>query len=348
MKILLLVSCSLLLAGGVQTAVAETVSADTCLVRLLSTAPDTMTIGEMKAICEKTSGDSGGVPAADEYLPSASEDRLKVDEYNILSLKPFTIMAHKQNYILPGVFNFHGYSNEEYVKAYGSEYDGRGIKDAEVQFQLSIKTPLFVDMFGTDISLFGAYTVRSFWQMYTYDITPSGDAISSPFRETNHEPEIWIQSRPDFRIFGFRSVAALIGIVHQSNGQSLNLSRSWNRLYTMFIFEKGNFILGLRPWYRIPEDSDVDDNPDITDYLGHGQILIAYKRDNHVFTVMSRNHLESGFSKGAVELDWSFPLLGTPYLKGYVQYFSGYGESMIDYDRYVNRLGVGIIMTNLL
>lgn len=63
---------------------------------------------------------------------------------------------------------------------------------------------------------------------------------------------------------------------------------------------------------------------------------------------MSRKNIESGFSKGAVELGWSFPLWEIPYFKGYVQYFSGYGESLIDYDEYVNRLGVGIILTNLL
>jgi phospholipase A1 len=63
---------------------------------------------------------------------------------------------------------------------------------------------------------------------------------------------------------------------------------------------------------------------------------------------MSRNNLQSGFESGAVELSWSFPLWNYPYLKGYVQYFSGYGESLIDYDQYVNRIGIGVSLTDWL
>ena len=140
----------------------------------------------------------------------------------------------------------------------------------------------------------------------------------------------------------------IIGIVHQSNGQSVNLSRSWNRIYAEFIFHRGNFAFGIKPWIRINEDSEDDDNPDITDYMGHGELTFAYKYNDHTFTLTSRNNLESGFSHGAIELGWSFPLFDYPYLKGYVQYFSGYGESLIDYNNYVNRIGIGILLTDLL
>ncbi|MCB1788057.1 MAG: phospholipase A, partial [Gammaproteobacteria bacterium] len=74
----------------------------------------------------------------------------------------------------------------------------------------------------------------------------------------------------------------------------------------------------------------------------------VHKRGQHVFSAMSRNNIESGFSRGAVELAWSFPLGDYPYLKGYVQYFSGYGESLIDYDQYVHRIGFGLALTDWL
>jgi len=63
---------------------------------------------------------------------------------------------------------------------------------------------------------------------------------------------------------------------------------------------------------------------------------------------MTRNQLESGFDRGAGELGWSFPIFGYRYLKGYVQYFYGYGESLIDYNRKVNRIGIGISITDWL
>lgn len=63
---------------------------------------------------------------------------------------------------------------------------------------------------------------------------------------------------------------------------------------------------------------------------------------------MSRNNLESGFSRGAFEMSWSFPLWKYPFVRGYVQYFNGYGESMIDYDHHVNRLGIGFSLTDWL
>ncbi len=63
---------------------------------------------------------------------------------------------------------------------------------------------------------------------------------------------------------------------------------------------------------------------------------------------MTRNQVESGFDEGALELSWSFPVFDYPYLKGYIQYFHGYGESLVDYDRRVNRIGIGIALTDWL
>lgn len=64
--------------------------------------------------------------------------------------------------------------------------------------------------------------------------------------------------------------------------------------------------------------------------------------------MMLRNQIESGFDRGALEFGWSFPVFDYPFLKGYFQYFYGYGESLIDYDRKVKRLGIGISITDWL
>jgi len=259
---------------------------------------------------------------------------LRLDRQNVLA--PFTLMAHKPNYILVATYNSSGYNPDPYREQYKNP--SLELDDTEAQFQVSIKTPLAIGLFDT-FDIYAAYTNRSFWQVYN-------DDISSPFRETNHEPEIWAQFNPNWEFHGFTNTANMVGFVHQSNGQGGNLSRSWNRIYANFVVEKDNLALAFKPWYRIPDDDD--DNPDIKDYMGNYELRGAYKWGKNVFSVMSRNNLQSGFSKGAVELSWSFPLWSYPYMKGYIQYFNGYGESLIDYNQYTNQIGIGFALTDWL
>lgn len=118
------------------------------------------------------------------------------------------------------------------------------------------------------------------------------------------------------------------------------------------MFERGDWVLSVRPWYRIPEtektdptSSDGDDNPDIYKYMGYGEIRLTYSRNKQVLSVLSRNNLTSD-GRGAFELDYSFPLYGK--LKGYAQYFYGYGETLIDYDARSNRVGIGVAISDWL
>lgn len=306
----------------------------TCMTEMVHQVNDSMTIAELRLECEKKIHE--GTFPEKGVKPSAVSERLRQDTDNIL--KPFTLMAHKPNYLLIAAHNTYGYNSEAYQEQYNDP--SLVADDTEAQFQLSIKFPLAINLFDT-FDIYTAYTNRSFWQVYNSD-------ISAPFRETNHEPETWVQFNPQWDFFGFANTANMFGIAHQSNGKGGVLSRSWNRIYANFIIERGNFALSFKPWYRIPEDDEDDDNPDITDYLGHYELGAAYKWKEHVFSIMSRNNLESGFESGAVALSWSFPLWDYPYLKGYVQYFTGYGESLIDYNHYVNRIGIGIALTDWL
>ena len=305
-----------------------------CMSEMLETAADSTTVGELREQCrERLQGEP--VAVADEK-PSPVDIRLKKDEENVL--QPFTLMAHKPNYFLLGTYNGEGYNPELYQQQFNDP--SISLDDAEAQFQISLKVPLAVDLFDS-FDVYAGYTNRSFWQVYNGD-------FSRPFRETNHEPEAWVQFTPGWELFGFQNSANAIGIVHQSNGRGGVLSRSWNRIYANFVFQRGNFALGFKPWVRISEDIEDDDNPDITDYLGHYELRAGYKWNEQVFSVMSRNNLESGFDRGAFELGWSFPLWKYPYLRGYFQYFRGYGESLIDYDQKVNRIGLGISLTDWL
>ena len=268
---------------------------------------------------------------------SVLDIRLNIDRSN--QFKPFTLMAFKPNYIVPVAYNHTGYDSSLYQQIPGEEdvlFD-----KTEAQFQISIKTPLAVNLFNRDIGLYAGYTNRSFWQVYN-------DRISRPFRETNHEPEFWLQSISTIDFMGFDNRINMLGISHQSNGRSNPLSRSWNRLYAQFDFEKESVVFVVKLWSRLSESISTDDNPDITEYMGHGEFRVIFKNENNTFNFMSRNNIESGFERGATELSWSFPLGKRKDLKGYIQVFTGYGESLIDYNQSVDRIGFGISLSDWL
>jgi phospholipase A1 len=243
----------------------------------------------------------------------------------------FAITPYKQNYLLPYTYNFT--QNKE---LYAAANPGTEIQDYEAKFQISLKVKLWESILGTNTDLWLGYTQLSFWQVYNTD-------FSSPFRETNYEPEVLLNFRTDTDVFGLmRNRFIQIGLNHQSNGRGEPLSRSWNRIVANFGFERGDFDLVLKTWARIPESEENDDNPDITSYLGYGEIWLGYFWKDCHLGAMFRNNLRFDENRSALQLELSFPLVER--INGYVQYFTGYGESLIDYNHYTNRIGVGFMI----
>jgi phospholipase A1 len=187
------------------------------------------------------------------------------------------------------------------------------------------------DLFWDDAALWVAYTQESHWQAYNH-------VISAPFRETDYEPETFLVFPTQFQLFGFNARFVSVGAVHQSNGESDPLSRSWNRIYADLGLERGNFSLMIKPWWRIPESASTDDNPDITKYIGQGEMQGIYRFDKSLVSVTLRDNLRAD-NHGSVRVDYVFPIYKK--LNGYVQFFSGYGESLIDYNSRQDTIGVG-------
>jgi phospholipase A1 len=211
------------------------------------------------------------------------------------------------------------------------------IQDTEAKFQLSFKFKLadFGRELGMPLSIWAAYTQQSQWQVYNGD-------ISRPFRETNYEPELFVSLHPDMTLWGWRWRLAALGINHQSNGRSEPLSRSWNRVVAQLGVERGDVGVILRPWVRIKEDNATDDNPDITRYLGHGDLTVVWAPGVHQFSLSGRLNVSSGY--GSVQGHWTFPLARR--VRGIVQVFSGYGESLIDYNVKQNTIGIGVSLAD--
>lgn len=248
---------------------------------------------------------------------------------------PFVLTAHRPNYILP--INATYDPNDR--KALQVVDEGE-LQSVEVKFQVSLKFPVATGVLGDDSSLWFGYTQESYWQAYNSD-------VSAPFRDTNYEPEAFIVTEPDLSFFGAKLSYLNYGIAHQSNGRGEPLSRSWNRVYADFVFERENTVVSFKPWYRIPESSRNDDNPDIEDYMGHGELNMVHVVGDVTYDVLLRNNLKfDGNNRGAVRLGVSFPMWGK--VRGYAQYFEGYGQSLLDYNNYTRSFGLGFMLTNWL
>ena len=213
---------------------------------------------------------------------------------------------------------------------------GVGYEHTEAKFQISLKTKAWQNMLGSPMDLWFAYTQQSYWQVYD-----SRD--SRPFRESNFQPETWVTLPLKLGPEWLQWRMVNVGFVHQSNGQTDPLSRSWNRAYATFGFTSGELTLLFKPWWRFAEPAATDNNPDISDYAGRIEFQLVYPFGAHLVSASVRNNLRSDSAtpnRTNVMFDWAFPLSGE--LHGYVQAFYGHGESLQNYNFRNTGLGLGV------
>jgi phospholipase A1 len=261
---------------------------------------------------------------------SAVQQRM-IDE-EAISNNPYAISVYQPNYLIP---YYHTTMPDSTVYADSTPND-QAISRDEVKYQFSFKVPVW--SITQKDKLYLAYTQLSYWQAY---------AGSAYFRETNYEPEAFVAHQLDYQLLdGWTTNYLKSGLMHQSNGKGGDLERSWNRAYVQAVSSKGNWMVSIKPWYVFHDATYEEDNPDMTRYMGYGEAVAAYKYNSQVFSLTIHNELESGLSRGSEMLTWSFPLTGP--LKGYVQLFSGYGQSLIEYNHYTNGIGIGVSLSDWL
>jgi phospholipase A1 len=245
----------------------------------------------------------------------------------------YLISLYRPNYALLGRYSDNPNEGPFRVLFDALDYPDGELDSTEAEFQLSFKARLW----ATDdrqLGIWAGYTQRSQWQVYNSE-------LSRPFRETNYEPELFVSYNPDVSFAGFDWRLLNLGYNHQSNGRSDPISRSWDRIVAEIGIERDNFALLIRPWAII--DKGGDDNPDIDDYMGYGDITALYRWQGHSFTLMGRGN--PGTGKGAAQLTWTSPPLLGP-LRAYVEAFTGYGDSLIDYNWRQNTIGIGIALND--
>ena len=254
----------------------------------------------------------------------------KLGTWNIRSYQPI--------YLMPGFWTSKKNEFPQSENPQNTVEEDQNLTSIEAKFQLSLKTKAVENILGNNGDLWLGYTQSSRWQVYNSE-------ESRPFRETNYEPEASFVLRTNYDLFGLNWRMLGLTINHQSNGRSDPLSRSWNRVMLNLGFEKDNFALMVRPWYRFEENRDDDNNPEIKNYIGRGDMTAFYRHNEHDFSLMLRHTLKGGEdNRGAMQFDWTFPISGR--LRGQFQLFDGYGESLIDYNHRATYVGLGVSLMN--
>lgn len=227
------------------------------------------------------------------------------------------LSLHKPMYLLPAT--------------YSGRYPG---EDSEVLFSISLKFRVY-----RTLPLYFGYSQKSYFQAFN-------GSDSKPFRDNNFNPEVFFRLKPKKPEKWF-NLAADVGIEHESNGRSLPDSRSWNRIYLTPYWQTGRTLVWWKWWWRIPEDQKRpatdpkrDDNPDIQDYLGYSELKIQRQLfDHHQISTTFRLNPTTG--RGSAGLLYTVPGPGDGFFWTFYA-FNGYGESLLDYNRSVTRVGLGI------
>ena len=228
-------------------------------------------------------------------------------------------------------------------------------RHVETKIQLSVRTKIAKGLFkkgeydeDDQDSLWFGYTQQSYWQLFSPE-------ISRPFRTTDHEPElVYIYPHQIALPGGWNYRLSGLGLVHQSNGQSDPLSRSWNRTYLMGAAEKelspeSSLRLQARVWDRINEAAIDDNNPGIENYIGRGELTANWQINKANTVGVTLRHSLRSEARGSTRVDWTMAPAGSPSYTGlryHVQLFSGYGDSLLDYNKRRNVLSVGLSLVD--
>lgn len=276
---------------------------------------------------------SNATATASSQTDSNSDETTVIEERTesgTTALKtPGLISLYHPNYVLP----FY-HTNSPYYQIYlGNTPNNQKLDKNEFKAQLSFLVPIVRNksILQHPLSLNMAYTQLMYWQVY---------AKSQYFRETNYEPELFALMilNPNTEI--------QLGFNHQSNGRGGSLERSWNRMIAQLTFSSSDWLARFKVWTLIAQSKSSDiHNPDIARFLGYGNLLLSYKWNDITISGEAQN-IESAFKRGFITLSASLPI--STRLSVYVQFFNGYGQSLIEYNHRTSSAGIGISLNDII
>ena len=232
------------------------------------------------------------------------------------------------------------YDNGPYFTLYKDNYFTLGTEvgskptstNSDVKFQISVAQRLTKSTLPGKTYLFLMYSQKCFWNVFEESL---------PMHDLNFNPGIGVSK---LLISKDRLVGkATLLIEHESNGKDGEASRSWNKVsLSASIFVDPNFMIHGKYWIPIV---DGENNKDILRYSGIYQTGLQYVSSNGRFgvalTLVKRKGWDLNFNTIA-ELNYRLFAQENQYL--FLQYYNGYGESLLDYKQFHSRLRVGIVI----
>ncbi len=204
--------------------------------------------------------------------------------------------------------------------------------NSDAKFQVSIRNRLTNSTLPFKTYLFLTYSQKAFWDVFKE---------SFPFRDLNYNPTLGIGKAlvRNNRFLGTISMQ----FEHESNGKSGLDSRSWNKVsFGAYLTMDDRWTFQSKLWIPIV---DSGNNKDLVDYTGWGFIAMDYSSPKQKYNVSCVVTKRGGVNLNAnVEMNFSIRLFSDDNQFLFVQYYNGYGESLLDYKQYRQRLRIGILL----
>lgn len=202
-------------------------------------------------------------------------------------------------------------------------------ESADATFQISIRQRLTKSVLPFKTFAYLTYTQKSFWDIY---------AESSPFRDTNYNPGIGLGK---YLFYNNKLVgAAFAQIRHESNGRDGDDSRSWNYLsLSMKYYFNTKLNIATELWVPYV---DGGNNKDLLDYKGLGYISFNYMSDKSKWWLSADINPRKGFFNINTTLTAGFRISERSNQYLFARFYQGYGESLLDYNKYTMNVRVGI------
>lgn len=205
-------------------------------------------------------------------------------------------------------------------------------ENTNVKFQISVRLKLTESTLPLGTYLYLCYTQKVFWNVLEKSL---------PMTDLNFNPGIGL-AKPFFKN-GKYIGKIMLQLEHESNGRDSIQSRSWNRLSLgADVLISNNLLVHAKAWVPFV---DGRYNKDLLKYVGLFQVGSELSsndrrwRGSLVFT--KRKTWKLDFNT-VVEISWQFSKKADWNL--FAQYYNGYGEGLLDYNRFSSHLRAGIVI----